>query len=216
MTQLPPDKVYDASPTAARRSHVPPANGHVVCIGEGHPLREEAERLVERVYAQRFEAHLFAHFPLLLSLLDGDGSIVAVAGVRFAARGPLFLEHYLEAPVETVVSGVFNAAVSRDAIAEIGSLAADSPCRIAVMFRALAAHLDASGVTIAAATATRKLRRVFATMNFEAQEIAPATIEHLPQSARAWGSYYAHDPVVVAGRVAAGMARRPVTLRIAS
>jgi len=65
--------------------------------------------------------------------------------------------------------------------------------------------LREEGATFAVATATRRLRRAFAKFGFGASEIAPAQRERLPQSGRDWGRYFEHDPVVVWGRVAAGL-----------
>ena len=61
--------------------------------------------------------------PQLVALHDDDGGIVAAAGYRSAADGPLFLERYLAAPVEALLGAAGRPSPGRGRIVEVGHLA---------------------------------------------------------------------------------------------
>ena len=50
-------------------------------------------------------------------------------------------------------------------------------------------------------TATREVRALLRRLCFRAYALAPATPAHLPDRGVSWGSYYAHKPSVMAGRI---------------
>ena len=56
-------------------------------------------------------------------------------------------------------------------------------------------------------TATRELRNAFTRLGLAPLELSPADPARLPDGGARWGSYYANEPVVVAGRIA--LAVRP-------
>ncbi|HVY86150.1 MAG TPA: thermostable hemolysin [Caulobacterales bacterium] len=182
--------------------------GKTVIIGRGHPLRDEAESLIERVYAETFDAALDSHFPTLVAMLDEMGRVVSAAGCRRAIDGPLFLEQYLDEPIEGVLSRAAGSPIARRQVAEIGSLASIG-IGAAPLFASLAAHLHEEGAAFAVATATSRLRRAFKAFGFGATEIVKADCSKLADRGRNWGGYYEHDPMVVWGRVAAGLRAQP-------
>src|SRR5690349_7762633 len=59
--------------------------------------RAGVETFVRQVYAARYGAEIDRFAPVLTALRLGD-ELVAAAGYRAAAAGPLFLEQYLRAP----------------------------------------------------------------------------------------------------------------------
>lgn len=172
-----------------------------------HPRRRDAELLIEMVYQTAFNAHLGEHFPVLLGVADARGALVAAAGCRLAARDTLFLEAYLDQPIEALLTHRSGEIVRRNEIGEIGSLATLTPGFIVPLFGALADHLHQAGVTYAVATATKRLRRAFDALGFCDGELAKADRSRVANSATEWGAYYAHAPAVVYGRVAEGRAR---------
>jgi hypothetical protein len=166
------------------------------------PERTRAEAYLEARYAEAFQGHITHHYPTLMSIQDRDGVIHAVVGFRFAARAPLFLEHYLDRPIETSLSDSQGGAVPRHAIAEIGNLASQSPGASLFLFLALAKHLHHQGCTHAAATATRRLRRGFARVGFATRRLAQASASRIANGGADWGTYYENDPEVLAGPIA--------------
>lgn len=171
-----------------------------------HPLhqadRPRVEAFLETSYARAFEGRIRSHYPTLMSVQRADGRIEAAVGFRLAARESLFLEQYLDAPIEKALAHRMALNIRRSEIAEIGNLASDSAPATLLLFLALAAHLAEEGCTHAVATATRQLRRSFARVGFATQSLTRAEPARLAEGAADWGAYYARDPEVRVGAIA--------------
>ena len=63
-----------------------------------------------------------------------------------------------------------------------------------------------AAVTIAVATATGELRRIFHKAGLGALQLAAADPRRLEDGGAAWGAYYQSDPVVLAGLIEAATA----------
>jgi hypothetical protein len=176
--------------------------GRISIHHSGRPDRLRVEAYLEAAYARAFDGQIRSHFPTLISVQDNAGVIHAAAGFRFAADAPLYLEHYLDGPVETAVAATLGDRPRRNQIAEIGNLASESPGASLFLFLALAAHLDRQGCTHAVATATKQLRRSFARVGFATKGLTRAQAERLPDGGADWGAYYARDPEVLVGAIA--------------
>jgi hypothetical protein len=131
-----------------------------------------------------------------------SGAVHAQVGYRRASTEPLFLERYLDAPVEQVLSAALHRPVARDAVVEIGNLAADDATALVELW-ARAANDLGTDCEIAVATLTAPLRAMFARLGLQLVELAPARIERVADP-KAWGRYYASDPRVCAGSIAEG------------
>ncbi|CAN5707320.1 hypothetical protein BH11PSE1_BH11PSE1_16340 [soil metagenome] len=166
------------------------------------PERLRVEGFLEAAYDRAFRGRIRNHYPTLMSVQDRRGTILAAVGFRFAGLGPLFLEQYLDEPVEVAVARRLEVCADRGAVAEIGNLASHSPGASLFLFLALARHLDQRGCTYAVATATRQLRRSFARVGFATQLLTRAEPTRLPGTAADWGAYYSRDPEVLAGAIA--------------
>ncbi len=170
--------------------------------GPDDPLRAEVEAYIRRVYAARFGARVEGFAPMLLALRDAsDGRLRGAAGYRFATQ-PLYLERYLDAPVDQLLGEHGPLRPPRAEIAEIGHLCAERPGDGRLLIPAVAAHLHAVGVRWAACTLTEELRRLFLRLGLAPVALGPADPARLqPEELAAWGSYYEHRPVVIAGRL---------------
>lgn len=109
-----------------------PADGAKMRLSRALP--QDAERpMYEAFIQQRFRlAHGadIRHFmPQLFGVSQADGELCAVAGVRLAGDEPLFLERYLDHPIEPLISAAADQPVARNAIAEVGNLAASDTGR---------------------------------------------------------------------------------------
>lgn len=201
-----------ATLTSTQSQVAVPQGGAGIAIPQGHALRGEAEALIERVYVDTFGVEIRSHFPVLIGVVEG-GAIIAAAGCRCAADEQLFLEHYLDEPIEGRLARAAGAEVTRARIGEIGSLATAGG-GAPLLFAALACYMSEQGMTYAVATATRRLRRAFNAFGFSAGEIAVAHRAKLPNAGRDWARYFEHDPRIVWGRVAAGLRRADMGLRV--
>lgn len=166
----------------------------------GSHRRDEVEEFVRATFKSRFDAELTCFAPNLMAL-ERDDRIVAAAGWRCAADAPLFLESYLDAPVETAVAKLAGHPVERSRIVEVGNLAAARAGASVDVILALSRHLDRLGYEWVVFTATRELIGIFRKLGLAPLALAPADPERLGARAGAWGRYYDNAPVVVAGRI---------------
>ena len=124
-------------------------------------------------------------------------------GFRRADGASLYLEHYLDVPVEAAVSRAFARPVDRAAIVEIGNLIAGGAFEMIALWDTAANDLGGAS-EVAVATLSRPLRRMFRRIGIPFHELARADAARLGAKAAKWGSYYAQDPRVCAGEIAAG------------
>lgn len=134
---------------------------------------------------------------------SSDQPIAALA-IRRAADEPLFLETYLGKPIEAVVSAAFGRTIARNAIVEIGCLAATPTSAMLRLWSEAAVSLSHEH-QIAVATLTLPLRKMFARVGLPFIELALADPQQLHSETRdRWGRYYETQPVVCAGDIVAG------------
>jgi hypothetical protein len=140
----------------------------------------------------------------LLGMRDADGRWRAGVGYSIAREQALFLEQYLDAPIESEIARRNGVPVRRDGIVEVGNLAACSPGSaraIIVRMAALLHSLELSWVTF---TATRAVLNSFARLQLDVLPLAVADPQRLPDRGRNWGRYYETCPHVFAASIAAG------------
>lgn len=165
------------------------------------PRRHEVEVFIRRIYARRYGAHVPHFAPVLLSLRDHGGSIVAAAGYRQAAQAPLFLERYLDAPVEALLAAHGNTQPPRDSIVEVGHLTAARAGEGRRLIFLLGPHLAAQGFQWVVGTLTEELRHLFVRIGVTPLVLGAADPIALGEEAAHWGSYYDHRPLVLAGHL---------------
>lgn len=167
--------------------------------------REAAIRLIQDRYAAVHGATPAILYPELMT--EGRCERVrAACGYRRASSGRLFLEAYLDHPVEQALAGAIGRAVPRRDIVEIGNLAADTAPAMVALWATAANDLGHDSEFVVAVL-TASLRRMFARIGIGLVEIAPATHDRLGEEAHGWGSYYANQPVVCAGLIAEGQCK---------
>lgn len=137
------------------------------------------------------------------SVVGRNGAIGAALGYRRAGAQPLFLEAYLDRPIEVPVSEALRRPVAREAIVEIGNLAADNAWSMISLWGEAANDLGGSSEVVVA-TLTASLRRMFARIGVPLRELAPADPARLGAAAKEWGGYYLTDPRVCAGSIVDG------------
>jgi hypothetical protein len=159
------------------------------------------------VYAERYGADVRRFAPSLVALRDAAGDLVAAAGFRRAADGPLFLERYLPGPVETLLADQGGegdsvpAHPTREQVVEVGHLAASLPGEGRRLILMLGPELAEHGFRWVVSTLTEELRHLFVRLGITPTALGVADPSRLGSEAARWGSYYDHHPLVLAGRL---------------
>ncbi|MCP4471350.1 MAG: thermostable hemolysin [Gammaproteobacteria bacterium] len=180
---------------------------HPNLIDIDHPRREAVERFIARRFLVAHGARISGFMPHLLALFDDAGRILAAVGIRAAGDEALFLEYYLDTPVERAIAdkagltGIVGTGMRRR-IAEIGNLASIDRRASRELFKLLAQRLHTDNFEWAVFTGCSSLQRMFKTLGIETICLGRALQSRLPQDQQTWGSYYEDCPRVVAGRIA--------------
>ena len=175
-------------------------------VERGHPARQQVEDFIARRFLKVHGARIPAFMPTLLALFGDDGEVRAALGVRDAGIQSLFLEHYLELPVETVLAEKAGiSSTSRSGIAEIGNLASVDRRASRRLFSILSLYLNAAHFEWAVFTGCGSLRQMFQSLGIETLVLGRALQSRLPVDQQTWGGYYEDNPQVVAGRVSRGV-----------
>jgi len=214
VTRLPPELPRDAisqpaAACAAPASASPTTRGPRYTLRPGPetgPERAALERYVDAGFHRKHGARIRSFLPVLLELRDRAGRLCAVAGYRPAAAGRLFLEQYLDEPVEAAIARGAGLAVERDAVVEVGNLSALN-CRAARELAArLPALLDGAGYRWLTFTGTRVIRELLEGFEAPMLDLGAADHARLSSTDDDWGAYYESQPRVLAGYLPHGRA----------
>lgn len=167
------------------------------------PGRHRLERFVQRAFFAAYGAHVRTWSPTLVGF-EADGGLLAVAGLRLAAYGPLFSEQYLDEPVQRLIARHTGAPVDRRRVIEVGNLALTEPGHARWLIGAVTLLLHAAGHEHVVFTAVRPLVNAFARIGLAPVVFGAADPRRLSDGGRRWGRYYDASPVVCAGDIAGG------------
>lgn len=164
-------------------------------------LRRRFEEHVAAGYARAYGARIDEFLPRLFALIDERFDVGGVIGARGAGESPLFLERYLDQPIERVLSGRTGSAVARHGLFEVGNLTAARPGLGRLLVALLASWLDGYCGEWAVFTGTRALLNLFRHMGVPVVDLGPADGLRLGGDLAKWGTYYDTGPRVSAARV---------------
>jgi hypothetical protein len=164
--------------------------------------RGEIESFIRQCFVSAHGARISHFMPRLLSLRTKRGDLIAAFGLRAASNSRLFLESYLDRPIEDVLQAQLGQTVKRNEIIEVGNLSALYPGAARWLIVALTARLQGEGYKWVTFTGTTALRNGFSRLGLRTIELGAATLAHLaPQDRADWGSYYDNVPLVMAGDI---------------
>lgn len=167
--------------------------------------RPAYERFIAARFAEAYGASLYSFMPRLFGLHESDGRLVAAFGLRAAVDAPLFLERYLDAPAEQVLSRRLGRPVARDEIIEVGNLAGATTGALRHLIPVLAEWLDRAGYRWLVFTGSPRLGNGFAQAGVALDTLGLADPKRLPAREReAWGRYYEAQPSVLLGDIRSG------------
>lgn len=164
--------------------------------------RPELERFIYNSYRLAYGARVKQFMPLLVSLRNEKGDLLAVCGFRHSGAEKLFLETYLDQPIEATISAKTGGKVAREDIVEVGNFAAFRPGMARHMIAVLAAYVHETGAKWIVFTATPGMRNAWVRLGIGLIPICKADKERLdPDRREEWGSYYDGSPTVMVSNV---------------
>lgn len=173
----------------------------------GDRRRQPVEDFIRDAYRSHYGARLSQLPPYLFVLRGAAGDIQAASGVRPAREGKLFLEIYLDHPVEAAVATALGRPVERGEIVEVGSLAVTRAGYARLLIEHLTAFLHERSYRWVTFTAIPALRNAFHRLGLEPKPICVADPGRLGPARQEWGRYYDRCPVVMCGSIGEGYRR---------
>lgn len=170
----------------------------------GEPRRAEFEAFIQQRFRQVHGADIRHFMPELFGFDDGQGVLGAVAGVRLAAQEALFLERYLDGPVEPLITATTGRPVERASIVEVGNLAASDTGNARLSIISITYLLAVAGLEWVAFTGNVGLVNSFHRLGLKPVTLCQADPQRLGEERHLWGRYYDSQPWVHVGNIRAG------------
>jgi len=174
---------------------------------QGDGPRAAAEAFIRERFAARHGARVHHFMPTLLRLDDDAGRLHGAVGVRSAADEALFLERYLDRPIEVEIARRTDLAPARARIVEVGNLAARGPGHARLLIVALTDLLVAHGFDWVVFTGTPEVLNSFHRLHLCPLPLGEADPARMGDELADWGSYYDTHPQVMAGDIRSGHER---------
>jgi len=166
--------------------------------------RASVEKFISQRFAESFGSRVEAFMPRLFTLRNQDGDICGAFGLR-SANHKLFLEQYLDAPIEKIIASRTGSKVERRTVVEIGHFSGTFPGAVRAMIGLLTERLHRESFEWVSFTGTSSLRNAFCRLGLSPINIQAAEANRLPATQRAaWGTYYDHAPQVLVGNILEG------------
>lgn len=183
----------------AKRYQVSEITGHLV--ERDAPCRREVEAFIAEVFKRVYGAEVHLFMPQLVALRDANGVLMAAFGLRNAGREKLFLEQYLDEPIEQLMSRQLERDICREEITCIGNLAVANPRNAGVLIAHVIQHSLSMDLPWGVATAHHSLQNGLIKGGVDLYPLAMAHPNRLQEEEQSkWGSYYKHTPQIVAIR----------------
>lgn len=182
-------------------AHASPPPFTVHFSGRDSPDRVEIEQFIARIFHQTCGAKVRFFLPVLMSLRDPDGKLIAACGIRSAGKERLFLENYTDQPIEKLLSERTGSVVSREDIVEVGNYSVAEMGMSRMLISAIFDQLHATSKQWAVFTAVQLVRNALIKQNIFPKILCDADIKKLPVKEQSeWGDYYEQNPQVMAIR----------------
>lgn len=170
-------------------------------VAAGSEAANRTTDFIRQRFRLAYQAQPQLRIPDLLALVSAHGDLIAAVGIRCAAGEHLFLEDYLDQPVEQLIPGTRP---NRRRVTEIAHLAGAEAGAGRYLFPALSKYLLGLGSEWVVCTGTPHLRNGFERLGIEVHPMGAADPLRLPDQGRGWGRYYEHSPEVMALSVEQG------------
>jgi hypothetical protein len=166
--------------------------------------RPAFEAFIQQRFRRAHGAEIRHFMPELFGLNNAAGALDAVIGIRLASSGPMFLERYLDDPIEPLIYAATERPVDRAGIVEVGNLAASDTGSARLSIIAMTYLLAMGGLEWVAFTGSIGLVNSFHRLGLRPVTLCAADPQRLGEDRHAWGSYYQSQPSVQIGNIRAG------------
>ncbi|ATX82257.1 Thermostable hemolysin [Mariprofundus ferrinatatus] len=174
-------------------------------LHKGQAGYDSATAFVHKVFARVYGADIQRFMPNFIRIHDSKNRTVAAMGFRDAATGPLYLENYLDEPIEVAISRYMGVAIDRSEIVEVGNLAEAKPGDARMAIIGATSYLYTAGYRWVVFTGVTRLRNAFVRLGLSPKQLLEVDERRLPEDeVKQWGSYYDGDPVVCFGSIQGG------------
>ena len=173
-------------------------------VSEPHN-RSIIKAFIQQRYQEVYGASISPSCRQFLALVNASQQVQAAVGYQGANQGELFLEQYLDQPIEALLSKNYHADISRDQIVEVGNLASLNNGWTRRLIFSLSSYFLNMNYRWLVMTATPQVVNSFFKLGLgmELNALASAKAEQV-QGEDNWGSYYDEEPLVVCGSIARG------------
>ncbi len=168
---------------------------------QNNPARAQAEKFIADKYRCVYNAELNEFLPIIISISQA-GAAAAAFGLRPGHYRPMFLEQYLDSPVEHQVAAFSRQPVDRSSLVEVGNLAVSRNGYGPLLMATLAMSLAAAGYQWLVFTVTEQVERLLKRLGFNPHYLVMADPQRLIADKASWGTYYANKPRVMIGSLA--------------
>ncbi len=167
-----------------------------------HAERVQVVEYVKQTFRRVYAAEPETFMPHFIRVRDHQKNYKAIIGYCDAEFQKLFLETYLDEPIEAAISRHIGSHVERASIVEVGNLAEAEAGDARLAIIAATAFLHAAGYRWVVFTGVARLRNAFRRLGLEPIELVVADDSRLSEAERRmWGSYYSDHPVVCFGDI---------------
>ena len=161
--------------------------------------RLEVQDYIAKQYKNIYQAEIQEFLPFLMSF-QCKNLVSAAVGFKSAGNNPLFVEQYLDAPVETAMSELVQQDIERKSIIEIGNLAATWKGTSQLVLAILPIILERAGYKWAVFTATSQVDKLLKKIQINMTTLCEADVNRVNNEDAIWGTYYNQSsPHVVFG-----------------
>lgn len=179
--------------TELKKSAVPGSDFNLDLYASGCEGRQEVEHFIQQGFYRAYQASISVTMPYVLALKEGK--FKAALGIRYATA-PLFVEQYLDRPIETLISQQGFPAC-RAEIAEIGHLYSNAKKFTIPLFLVAAVSLFYRDMKYMVFAGTPLVIDIIQRSRVKVTALAPANPSLLQPSKDDWGTYYKTQPQVV-------------------
>ena len=166
-----------------------------------HPDRSRVEQYISDVFKNHYDAQVHDFHPLLITIENSLGDIIAALGMRFADYQRLFAEEYSHKQIDHLFTESFKVAGDRKHTIEIGNLASSHSGYAKFLFVAMTRILAEWQFQWLTFTAVPAVINVFKKLKLNPVEVCRAHLRDLKIGSSDWGDYYQHNPRVMLGDI---------------